>query len=193
MTSGNANLSCNDGSALAERLRRCASAEAALLAWDRSVSIPSLAALYARRVLPAPSATLRDSWSGQDLAVSSSPRPWIDVFALPEKFNMAVTERDLDLKVRKMSITYFLMTVRHLILKNYFWPDFSRGSLTYDRSKKCPTILYAVNLWLKPVSTTAQMPLKLKVKLQLTPVQKRVQLSLDAMLAHVAQWIICPV
>ena len=24
-------------------------------------------------------------------AVSSSPRPWIDVFALPEEFNMAVT------------------------------------------------------------------------------------------------------
>ena len=30
------------------------------------------------------------------LAVASSPRPWIDVFALPEKINMAVTESDLD-------------------------------------------------------------------------------------------------
>ena len=35
------------------------------------------------------------------VAVSSSPRQWIDVFALPEKFNMAVTENDLDAKVRK--------------------------------------------------------------------------------------------
>ena len=40
------------------------------------------------------------------LAVLSSPGPWIDVFALPEKINMAVTESDLDPKVRKMSITF---------------------------------------------------------------------------------------
>ena len=32
-------------------------------------------------------------------AVSPSLRPWIDVFALPEKFNLVVTEGDLDLKV----------------------------------------------------------------------------------------------
>ena len=31
-------------------------------------------------------------WS--NLAVSSSPRPWIDVLALSEKFNMAVAESD---------------------------------------------------------------------------------------------------
>ena len=36
------------------------------------------------------------------LAMSSSPRTWIDVFALPEKSNMAVTESDPDPKVRKM-------------------------------------------------------------------------------------------
>ena len=41
-----------------------------------------------------------------DLAVSPFPRPWIDVFALPEKFNMAVTESDLDPKVSKMSIIF---------------------------------------------------------------------------------------
>ena len=39
------------------------------------------------------------------LAVSSFPRPWIDVFAIPEKFNMAVTESDLDPKGLKMSVT----------------------------------------------------------------------------------------
>ena len=60
----------------------------------------------------------------------------------------------------------FLLTVRPLswacghgtemllILKNLFltWllPDIFR----YDSPKKCPTILYAVNLWLKPVSAT---------------------------------------
>ena len=32
------------------------------------------------------------------VAVSSSPKPWIDVFALPEKINMAMTESDLDPK-----------------------------------------------------------------------------------------------
>ena len=40
------------------------------------------------------------------LAVSSSSRPWMDVLALPEKSNMAVTESDPDPKVRKMSITF---------------------------------------------------------------------------------------
>ena len=43
---------------------------------------------------------------GRTLALSSSLWPWIDVFALPEKFNMAVTESDTDPKVRKMSITF---------------------------------------------------------------------------------------
>ena len=43
---------------------------------------------------------------GHIVAVSSSPRPWIDVFASPEKLNMAVTESDLDPKVRKMSISF---------------------------------------------------------------------------------------
>ena len=47
-----------------------------------------------------------DHQTFSSLAVSSSPRPWIDVFALPEKFNMAVTESDLDPKVRKISITF---------------------------------------------------------------------------------------
>ena len=40
------------------------------------------------------------------LAVLSSLRPGMDVFALPEKSNMAVTESDPDPKVRKMSITF---------------------------------------------------------------------------------------
>ena len=44
--------------------------------------------------------------TSSDVAVSSSRRSWIDVFALPEKFNMAVTESDLDPKVLKMSITF---------------------------------------------------------------------------------------
>ena len=43
------------------------------------------------------------------LAVSSTPRPWIDAFGLPEKFNMAATESDLDSKVRKMSITFYCL------------------------------------------------------------------------------------
>ena len=41
-----------------------------------------------------------------EVAVSSSPRPWIGVFALPEKSNMAVIESDFDPKDRKMSITF---------------------------------------------------------------------------------------
>ena len=42
----------------------------------------------------------------QIIVVSSPTRPWIDVFALTETINMAVTESDLDPKVRKMSITF---------------------------------------------------------------------------------------
>ena len=40
------------------------------------------------------------------MSPSRSTRPWIDVFALPEKPNMAVTESDPDPKVRKMPITF---------------------------------------------------------------------------------------
>ena len=38
---------------------------------------------------------------GETLAVSSSPRPWIDVFASSEKSNMAVTESDPDPRSEK--------------------------------------------------------------------------------------------
>ena len=41
-----------------------------------------------------------------------------------------------------------------LIQKKKFLPNYSVASLTYDRQKKCPTILYGVNLWLKPVYST---------------------------------------
>ena len=44
--------------------------------------------------------------AGSNVALSSSPRPWMDVFALPEKSNMAGTESDPDPKVRNMSITF---------------------------------------------------------------------------------------
>ena len=99
------------------------------------------------------------------LAVSSSPRPWIDVFALHEKSNMAVTESDPDPKVRK-NVHNFLMTARPLswacghgaemllILKNLFLTWICPNIFRYDSPKKCPTILYALNLWLKPVSAT---------------------------------------
>ena len=45
------------------------------------------------------------------IAVSPSPKPRIDVFALPEKFDMAVTESDLDLQGLK-NVRNFLMTVQ---------------------------------------------------------------------------------
>ena len=77
---------------------------------------------------------------------------------------MAQTESDFDPQGMK-NIHNFLQTVRHLtghvaemlliLKKNYFPPDYSRGSLIYDRPKKFPTILYAVDLWLKPVSIPA--------------------------------------
>ena len=41
-----------------------------------------------------------------NLAMSSTQRSWIDVFALPGKLNIAVTESDLDRKDRKMSTTF---------------------------------------------------------------------------------------
>ena len=41
-----------------------------------------------------------------DSAVLSSPRPWIYIFALPEKSNMAVTESGLDPQGPKMYTTF---------------------------------------------------------------------------------------
>ena len=41
-----------------------------------------------------------------------------------------------------------------LILKKLFSPWLFRNTSRYVVRKKCPTILYAVNLWLKPVSAT---------------------------------------
>ena len=64
---------------------------------------------------------------------SSSPRPWIDVFVLPEKSNMAVTESDPDPKIRKMSITDCATSELNMqtwswnvtdCKKKYFWPDY---------------------------------------------------------------------
>ena len=42
-----------------------------------------------------------------EIAVSFSARPWLDVFALPEKSNKALPESDPDPKVWKMSITFY--------------------------------------------------------------------------------------
>ena len=39
-----------------------------------------------------------------------------------------------------------------LILKKLFLTSLLPDIFRYDSLKKCPTILYAVNLWLKPVS-----------------------------------------
>ena len=47
---------------------------------------------------------------GYCVAWPSYPRQWIDVFVLPEKFNAAVTESDIDPKVRK-NVHNFLMNV----------------------------------------------------------------------------------
>ena len=72
----------------------------------------------------------------QSFAVSSSPRPWMDVFALPEKSNMAVTERDPDPKVWKSPWLVDDCATSELSMrawnwnvtdskKPYFWPDYS--------------------------------------------------------------------
>ena len=121
--------------------------------------------------------------------VSSSPRPWIDVFALPEKCNMAVTERDLDPKVR---LHNFVMTVRavswacghvtemSLILrKNYFGHEYLGTSLKYDRQKKCPTILCGVNLWLRHVSSTGLISVHIHTKLGQESLQKVMGMTIN--------------
>ena len=82
------------------------------------------------------SSSLRRKRAQYPVAVSSTARPWIDVFALPEKSNMAVTESDPDPKVRKMSITFYwlcdLWAERagmelkcYWLKKIYFRPDYS--------------------------------------------------------------------
>ena len=84
---------------------------------------------------------------------------------------MAVTESDLDPKVRKMSITFYWLWdlwAEHagVYISNWYVVDSKKTisdliiqQIIYHRPKKCPTILYAINLWLKPVSSTgARVP-----------------------------------
>ena len=47
-------------------------------------------------------------------AVSSSPRPWMDVFSLPEELNMPVTESDLAPRGPN-NVNNFLISVQPLI------------------------------------------------------------------------------
>ena len=108
---------------------------------------------------------------GTKIAGSSSP--WIDVFALPEKSNMAVTGSDPDPKVRKMSITFWACghgTEMLLILKKIFLSWFFPNIFRYDSPKKCPTILYAVNLWLKSVLEQRHL-----ISTPATPDSKKIQ------------------
>ena len=63
-----------------------------------------------------------------------------------------------------------------LILKKHFLTCFL-GIFRYDSPKKCPTILYAVNLWLKP-ATGATPP----------PVDDLVPASLQWPQAHMEHW-----
>ena len=71
-----------------------------------------------------------------------------------------------DWEVIPKNVHNFLMPVRPLslacghgiemllIIKNLFLTWSLPGDFRYDSPKKCPTILYAVNLWPKPVSAT---------------------------------------
>ena len=101
------------------------------------------------------------------LAVLSSRRPWIDVSALPRKFQHGGDwewSRPHDPK----NVNNFLIAVRPLswacghgtkillILKKLFLTWLLPDIFQYDSPKKCPTILYAVNLWLKPVAWSAE-------------------------------------
>ena len=70
------------------------------------------------------------------------------------------------------NVRNFLMTVRLLswacghgseillILKKLFSTWFVSDIFRYDRPKKCPTILYGVNLWLKPFASRNQTVLR---------------------------------
>ena len=100
------------------------------------------------------------------IAVSVSPRPWIEA----KIQHGGGWKRSQPQEPNIVFYNNFLMTVRavgwacehinemlQIQKKNYFRPDYSRTSLRYDRHKKYPTILYGVNLWLKPVSATGAM------------------------------------
>ena len=54
-----------------------------------------------------PSAAIIVSHPDLRVAVTPSLWPWIDVFAIPKKCNMAVTESGLDPMVREMLITFY--------------------------------------------------------------------------------------
>ena len=54
--------------------------------------------------------------------------------------------------IPKSSRSYIVPCQIEFMLKSTQNLLHSTGILKYDRPKKCPTILFAVNLWLKPVS-----------------------------------------
>ena len=70
--------------------------------------------------------------AGKKCAVSSSPRPWVDVFALPEKSNMAVTESDPDPKVRKMSVTFNDRATSELSMRAWNWNVIASEKKIFD-------------------------------------------------------------
>ena len=69
--------------------------------------------------------------------------------------------------------------------KIYFRPDDPRASLRYDSPKKCPTILYRVNLWLETVSATCDRPIsrsalqtRVRILVQVT-IHRRLRIGRD--------------
>ena len=119
-----------------------------------------------------------------NLAVSSSPRLWLDVFALPEKSNMAVTPRsenphNFSMTVRPLSLACGNGTEMLLILKKLCLTWLLPDIFLIHSPQKCPTILWAVNQWLKTVSATGARTnkdiyddFKLKIKLVFTGLYK---------------------
>ena len=100
--------------------------------------------------------------------MTSSLKPLIAVFILPEKMKVFQHggDRERYRPQAPQNALNFLITVRKIspacdlvakmllnLKKHYIRPDYSRQNLRYDRLKKCPTILYGVNLWLKPSAT----------------------------------------
>ena len=98
-------------------------------------------------------------FAGWAVAMTSTSRLWIAVLFLPEKINVFEHGGERERSWHKAPKKLFINCAKNKLSmrsrswnvtdskKHYFRPDYLTPSLRYDRSKKCFTILYGVNLW----------------------------------------------
>ena len=118
--------------------------------WESCSSIGSHLIHWSSAVFSLPCDPLRGRGWMYLLYPKNSTWRWLRAIPTPRSENI----HNILMTLRPLSWACGHGTEMLLILKNLFltWllPDIFR----YDSPKKCPTVLYAINLWLKPISAT---------------------------------------